>query len=134
MKFFKQYIFTALVFVVIDLLWIAGLMLNFYTTAYGDLARTVDGKFQAAIIPGILVYLIIPLGIVMLGFRGATTRRQAVVQSALYGFFTYATYDLTALSVLRDWSVLGTVVDMAWGTALCSIVAAITWRKQLSSI
>jgi uncharacterized membrane protein len=129
MKFLKQYVSTALVFVGIDLLWIGGLMLNFYTNAYGDLARTVDGKFQAAIIPGILVYLIIPLGIVMLGFRGATTRRQAVAQSAMYGFFAYATYDLTALSVLRDWSVLGTIVDIAWGTTLATIVALLTWRR-----
>lgn len=133
MKFLKQFLFTAAVFVVIDVAWIGGLMINFYTKAYGDLGRIVDGKLQAALVPSILVYFVIPLGIVLTAFRGAQHRRQAVLQAALYGFFAYATYDLTNLAVLRDWSVVGTIVDMAWGTVLCAIVAAITWRKQFAS-
>lgn len=42
---------------------------------------------------------------------------------ALFGFFTYATYDLTNLATLRDWPVLVAVVDIAWGMVLCTLVA-----------
>lgn len=43
---------------------------------------------------------------------------------ALFGFFTYATYDLTNLATLRNWPVTVVVVDIAWGTVLCTLVAA----------
>ena len=41
---------------------------------------------------------------------------------ALFGFFTYATYDLANLAALRDWSVLIAVGDIAWGMVLCALV------------
>ena len=129
MKFLKQYLFTTAVFAVIDVTWIGWLMNDFYTKSYGDLARLVDGKFQAAIVPGILVYLVIPFGLVALAFPNTTTRRQAVMKAALYGFATYGTYDLTNAAVLRNWSTTATIVDMLWGIALCSMVTAITWRR-----
>lgn len=129
MKFLKQYLFTTAVFAVIDVTWIGWLMNDFYTKSYGDLARLVDGKFQAAIVPGILVYLVIPFGLVALAFPNTTTRRQAVMKAALYGFATYGTYDLTNAAVLRNWSTTATIVDMLWGITLCSVVAAITWRR-----
>ena len=40
----------------------------------------------------------------------------AVVYGALFGSFTYATYDLTNHSTLRNWTLQLTLVDVAWGT------------------
>jgi uncharacterized membrane protein len=130
MKFLKQYLFTTAVFSVIDITWIGFLMNDFYTKSYGDLARLVDGKFQAAIVPGILVYLVIPFGLVTLAFPNTASRRQALLKAALYGFATYGTYDLTNAAVLRNWSTTATIVDMLWGLTLCTIVTAITWRPS----
>jgi len=50
---------------------------------------------------------------------------KAVLFGALYGFFTYITYDLTNLATLRDCPVLLSVVDILWGTLLGSTVAVI---------
>lgn len=33
-----------------------------------------------------------------------------------------ATYDLTNLATLRDWPIAVVVVDIAWGTLLCTLV------------
>ena len=41
----------------------------------------------------------------------------------LFGFFTYATYDLTNLATLEDWPLKVAMVDIAWGVVLCAIVA-----------
>jgi len=35
---------------------------------------------------------------------------------ALFGLITYATYDLTNLATLKNWSLAVTVVDLIWGT------------------
>jgi uncharacterized membrane protein len=42
-------------------------------------------------------------------------------------FFTYMTYDLTNLATLQGWSVTLAVVDIAWGTLLCGIVATASY-------
>jgi len=49
---------------------------------------------------------------------------RAVLSGALFGFFAYATYDLSNLATLRGWPVRLAVVDTAWGTALSNAAAA----------
>jgi uncharacterized membrane protein len=46
---------------------------------------------------------------------------------ALFGLITYATYDLTNLATLRDWPLLVTLVDMAWGSVLGASVSIVTY-------
>jgi len=46
---------------------------------------------------------------------------------ALFGFITYATYDLTNLATLKDWSIMITLVDLIWGTVLTASVSTITY-------
>lgn len=37
-------------------------------------------------------------------------------KAALFGLVAFATYDLTGLSVIRNWSLKLSLIDMAWGT------------------
>ena len=48
---------------------------------------------------------------------------RACLYGVLFGFSTYATYDLTNLATLRDWPVLVAVVDITWGTVLGTLVS-----------
>jgi uncharacterized membrane protein len=52
------------------------------------------------------------------------TWKDALLWGALFGFFAYATYDLSNLAVLRGWPVRLTFIDLAWGTCLTGAVAA----------
>lgn len=45
--------------------------------------------------------------------------------AALFGLATYATYDLTNQSTLKQWPTLLTVVDLLWGTALSAFAASV---------
>ena len=51
----------------------------------------------------------------------------AILNGALFGLVTYATYDLTNLATLKDWPLLVTVVDLAWGSFLAASVSVITY-------
>ena len=51
----------------------------------------------------------------------------AAIYGALFGFFTYATYDLTNQATLRNWTVQLTLIDVAWGTILGAISASISF-------
>ena len=54
----------------------------------------------------------------------ASDWKTAALQGALFGFFAYATYDLTNLATLRDWPVSLAALDTAWGTAVSAVCAA----------
>jgi uncharacterized membrane protein len=47
----------------------------------------------------------------------------ALLLGLLFGLIAYATYDLTALAVVRGWPVGLSLVDMAWGAALTAAAA-----------
>jgi uncharacterized membrane protein len=49
---------------------------------------------------------------------------------ALYGLVVYGTYDLTNYSLVKDWPLTITLVDMAWGTFACATVS--TWMYWLN--
>jgi uncharacterized membrane protein len=51
----------------------------------------------------------------------------AIIYWALFGFITYATYDLTNLSTLKDWPLMITIVDLAWWTVLAASVSTLTY-------
>jgi uncharacterized membrane protein len=48
---------------------------------------------------------------------------RAVLNGALYGLFTYLTYELTNMATLPAWPLKVVIVDTLWGIALCSAVA-----------
>lgn len=43
--------------------------------------------------------------------------------AALFGFFTYATYDLTNLATLKNYPVQLALIDMLWGSFVSAIAA-----------
>jgi uncharacterized membrane protein len=51
----------------------------------------------------------------------------ALVFGALFGLVCYATYDLTNLAVAKDWPLLVTIVDLAWGAVLAASVSTIAY-------
>ena len=78
----------------------------------------------------IIFYLLFIAGMVIFVIRPAVEMnswQHAVLYGALFGLITYATYDLTNLATLKDWPVLVTIVDLAWGTVLSLSVSVISF-------
>ncbi len=113
---------TALVaFVVIDGAWLATMAARLYRPILGDiLAASVD------LAPAIVFYLVFPVGLVIFAIAPALksgTLSTALIYGALFGFFTYATYDLTNHATLRNWAWQITLVDIAWGSFVSAAAA-----------
>ena len=76
--------------------------------------------------PAILFYVLYVAGIVIFAIKPALVTGRwssAAGKGALFGFFCYATYDLTNQATLKTWPVAVTIVDMGWGTFLTACVA-----------
>ena len=52
---------------------------------------------------------------------------KAAILGGLYGFFTYATYDLTNMATIDGWPLRIVVVDILWWTTLCTAVSLISY-------
>ncbi|MBC7547427.1 MAG: DUF2177 family protein [Polaromonas sp.] len=107
--------------VVLDLLWLRVIAVQWYIDGMGALL-TNSPNFAAAA----AFYGLYPLGIVI--FAVAPSQHSSVLKvaamGALFGFFAYATYDLTALAVIKNWPVVLTFVDLAWGVVVSGLSAA----------
>jgi uncharacterized membrane protein len=49
----------------------------------------------------------------------------APLPGALFGFFAYATCDLTNFSTLKVWSLRVTLLDIGWGMVLTAVAASV---------
>ena len=117
----KLYLATIPVFFAIDMLWLGVLARSFYQTNLRHLLSP-EVNWPAAFV----FYFIYIAGILLFAVRPgleAQSLGRACLGGALFGFFTYATYDLTNLATLRDWPLSVVLVDIAWGTVLCTLVA-----------
>jgi uncharacterized membrane protein len=121
MKTFLVYLITVPIFFIIDLVWLGVIAKGFYQKHLGYLMRP-EINWAAAI----LFYLLFIIGIVIFAIRPALELQspmRALAYGALFGFFAYATYDLTNLATVKDWPVIVTAIDLIWGTVLCGAVA-----------
>ena len=51
----------------------------------------------------------------------AATWQTTLLTGALFGLFCYATFDLTALALLRNWSWPVALVDVSWGAVVTAV-------------
>jgi uncharacterized membrane protein len=123
--FIKLYAIALPVFFAIDMVWLGLVAKGFYAKQIGPLLKP-DVNWTA----GILFYLLFILGLVVFVIMPAVEKASwmhALILGALFGLVCYATYDLTNLALARDWPLLVTIVDLAWGAVLAASVSTITY-------
>jgi uncharacterized membrane protein len=122
--FLALYAMSVPIFFIIDMIWLGFVASDFYRSRLGHLMGDIN--WTAAII----FYLIFLLGLTFFATYPAVAKGSlvtALTLGALFGFFTYATYDLTNLATLRDWPLSVVFVDILWGTVLGMAVAGGTY-------
>lgn len=120
------YVIAYLVCVVVmgglDFLWLSNMSQSLYRRDLGPLLAENPNMTVA-----VIFYLIFIVGILVFAVRPALASgdwRTAALYGALFGFFTYATYDLTNFATMKVWTLRVTVLDTAWGTFLTGTVAS----------
>lgn len=115
------YIASLVTFLVLDFAWLGLVARGFYREQMGHLMRAdvqwiPAFTFYALFVAAILVFVVVP----------AVEREslgRAALLGAFFGLVTYATYDLTNLAVLDGYRTQLAIVDMIWGTVLCTAVS-----------
>lgn len=121
----KLYGVAVACFVVLDMIWLTAVANGMYKRLLGPLLRD-----QPNIPAAVVFYLLFLAGLTYFAIAPAVDGASvgdALLKGALFGLVTYATWDLTNLSVLRGFPAAIVPIDMAWGAALGAGVSAITW-------
>jgi len=112
-------------FAVVELVWIGVLANSFYAQQVGHLRGDVNWlaaiAFYLTFMAGLTYFVLYPAA-------QAESVARALLVGGFYGFCVYAAYDLTNMATLRDWPLLMTVVDVAWGAILTAGVSgSVVW-------
>lgn len=124
MKLFLQFLISFGVFLIIDLIWLGFIAKDLYAKYLGYIMGPVNWPaaiiFYVIFVVGLMYFVILPA-------IDAQSIWVALTRGAFFGFITYATYDLTNLSTLKDWPINITIIDLIWGTFLASSVSTVSY-------
>ncbi len=122
LKTHAAYAATATVMVALDLLWLGVIAKTLYRQGIGHLMAE-----RPHLLVAVLFYALFALGLVVFAIvpNAATPGWvKAALSGALFGFFAYATYDLTNLATLKNWPIGLSLIDISWGTLVSGVSAA----------
>jgi uncharacterized membrane protein len=123
--FLKLYLVAVPVFFALDMLWLVIIAKDIYQKYMGHLMKPMPNWPVA-----ILFYLLFIVGIIIFAVHPAIKSNSwtyALLYGAMFGFFTYMTFDLTSLAVLKDYSWEITIIDIIWGTVLSASVSVVVF-------
>jgi uncharacterized membrane protein len=110
------YLATLFVLIPLDFLFLGVVAKDFFTSQVGNMLGEIK------LVPAAIFYLVYVVGVVIF-VSGSTsaTWQTTLTFGALFGLFCYATFDLTALALLRHWSWPVAAVDVSWGAVVTAV-------------
>ena len=115
-RYIVLYVATLVVLMGLDFVFLGLVAKGFFTSQVGDML----GELKP--LPAVLFYLLYVVGVLIFvnGMQGATWQ-STLLYGALFGLFCYATFDLTALALLKHWSWPVAFVDIGWGSVVTAV-------------
>lgn len=113
---------TSLVFLIIDGIWLGVVAWPFYKSEIGQLLKPVS------IAPAIIFYVIYVVAMIYFVISPNLNPydwKNVLMMGFMLGVVCYATYDLTNLATLKDWSWKVSLVDIIWGGFVTSTTTSI---------
>lgn len=122
-RFLRSGCVTLACLLVLDGLWLMSTMEPLYRRALASHLAPLPDLRAAG-----LFYVLYAIGLTVLAVRPGEPRagwRYPLGRGAVFGLVAYGTYDLTNQATLSDWPWALTAIDMAWGTVLSGLCAAV---------
>lgn len=122
LKYLPAYIAILIFMFIVDLIWLSQLAQPLYQAGIGHLMADAPKLAYAA-----LFYLVFVIGLMWFAVRPnvlVNGLKSTFTAGAAFGFFVYASYDLTNLALLKDWPLGLSLIDITWGTFLSGFCAA----------
>jgi len=130
----KVFLFLPPVLFALDYLWLGVFASELYKKELGPFLRMSGASLQPIPWAAVMVYLAIPAGLVLFVLPRVSPEQMtgsALLWGALYGIVVYAVYDMTNYSLVRDWPLRVSLIDIGWGGVLNALGAlAAAWLDR----
>jgi len=129
MNFLKTYLIAGGVYWVVDFIWLALIAQGFYQKQLGNMLADKINWPAAAIF-----YLLFPVGVIIFAVMPGVKENSLVrslILGALFGYFTYSTYDLSNYITLANWPLKVVFVDIIWGILVSTLVAFVGYKASI---
>ena len=126
LKIIYTYLLTLPIIFIFDMLWVGVFTKDYY---YKHMSPLMKIEFNWLVVP--IYYLLFLSGLFIFAiYPGVieTDMKKTLIYAALFGFFCYMTYDLTNLSVVKDWPIAMSIIDILWGMTLSTFSAWVAYR------
>ncbi len=123
LRYVLTYLGTAATFLAMDTAWLTLTVNRLYKPRLG--AMMADKPMLAPAAVFYLIYIAALLVLAVLPAAKASSWSQLLFRAAVFGLAAYATYDLTNQATLKDWSLVVTLADLAWGTVATTVAASV---------
>lgn len=113
-----------------DFVWLGYVTKSFIRREFWSLVEVLsNGSIKINLTAGLAAWAVIVLLVYVFVIRSgyASSYTSAFGYGALIWLLSYAMYDLTNLTFIKGYSILFTIVDIAWGTFLCGMVAVVMY-------
>jgi uncharacterized membrane protein len=123
---------TALIFLLIDIIWLSFAVKSFYRPNIGHLLLDKPVMWAAA-----MFYIIYVLGLSVVIIEPSLNFQDTfkfIFKAFMFGLVAYGTYNLTNMATVKGWSTSVVFVDMFWGgflTSLSSYLGILIAKKLL---
>lgn len=122
-RYLAAFIAIAFIMIVLDFIWLGTVAQPIYQQGVGHLMAAEPNLLFAA-----LFYIVYSLGLIVFTVAPYAFKkglRKTAFRAVLFGFFVYASYDLTNLALLKNWPVDLALIDIAWGMFISCISASL---------
>ena len=130
--FISATLISALIFLIIDVIWLSFSVKSFYRPNIGHLLLETPVMWAA-----ILFYLIYVIGLAVVIIEPSLdyqNTQKFLIKAFMFGLVAYGTYNLTNMATIKGWSPNVVFVDMIWGgtlTAFSSYFGILIAKKIL---
>ncbi len=122
-----QVVVVTLSLLILDGIWLGLIAKKMYINAFGSMLRLTNGAIRPLLIPAVIVYIALIVGILVFVIPKARGELiPALLWGGLFGFVVYGTYDFTNLAVMANWPYQIAIIDTLWGMVLCGVTSLIT--------
>lgn len=124
----RQFGISLIAFVVLDLIWLGGVVKDFNLRQLREIGRIENGAFSVLYAPAAVVYLLMALAVtffVLPRVAVGATSGAVFATGAVMGLIVYGVFDLTNLAILRNYPFTFALADMAWGAFVFGAVTLI---------
>lgn len=125
LTFIELFVISFVMFIVVDLIWLGFIAKDLYRKYLGDFLSP-NPNWKAAMIFYVLFIVFLVIFVLLPGVDKQSLT-YVMLYGAMFGFITYATYDLTNLATLKNWPIQITVIDLLWGTFLGFSVSTLSY-------